>query len=72
MHKGDDIAAMLDSWLTGVLLNIGMRNSGQSGQDSKLIVGKGEFEFLRRMFCKDGVVRGYLHRSLPNAVATDY
>lgn len=72
MHKGDDIAAMLNSWLAGVLLNIGMRNSGQNGQDSKLIVGKGEFEFLRRMFCHDGKVRGYLHRSLPNAVATDY
>lgn len=23
------------------------------------------------MFCPDGVVRGYLHRSIPNAVSTD-
>lgn len=53
------------------MLNISMRVAGQNGQDSKLIVGRGEFEFLRRMFCRDGRVRGYLHRSIPNAVATD-
>lgn len=48
-----------------------MRLSGQNGQDTKLIVGRGEFEFLRRLFCEDGVVRGYLNRTIPNAVSTD-
>lgn len=72
MHKGDDIAIFTTSWIASVILNIGMRNAGQLGQDSKLIVGNGEFEFLRRMFCQDGKIRGYLHRTMPNAVGTDY
>lgn len=49
-----------------------MRAGGQNGQDSKLIVGHGEMEFLRRMFTKTGCIYGYLNRSIPNIVATDY
>lgn len=48
-----------------------MRCAGQDGADNKLIVGRGEFEFLRRMFCHDGVIRGYLNRSIPNVISTD-
>lgn len=31
MHKGDDIAVFTYSWISSVLLNIGMRNAGQLG-----------------------------------------
>lgn len=71
MHKGDDIAVFTSGWITSVVLNVLMRCTGQNGQDSKLIVGKGEFEFLRRMFCNDGVIRGYLMRAIPNLISTD-
>lgn len=71
LHKGDDIAALTSSWLVSVLLNVHMRLSGQNGQDTKLIVGNGEFEFLRRLFCEDGIIRGYINRTIPNAVSTD-
>lgn len=47
LHKGDDIALMLQDELSSILLLIMMRISGQNGQNSKLILGNGEFEFLR-------------------------
>lgn len=35
-------------------------------------MGDGEFEFLRQFYGNDGVIRGYLRRSIPNLVSTDY
>jgi len=53
-------------------LNVCCRNAGHLGQDSKLLTGVGCFEFLRMMHMEDGSARGYLNRSLPNLIITDF
>lgn len=30
-HKGDDVLALVDTWLETVILNVGMRNAGHIG-----------------------------------------
>jgi len=57
--------------LSIVAHNLAMRNAGHIGQDNKVLVGK-TLEFLRISYNGDGTLRGYLCRSIPNLVITDY
>lgn len=48
-----------------------LKMHGHEGQDLKVINGH-ELEFLRKMYLSDGSIKGYLNRSIPNLVATDF
>lgn len=41
------------------------------GNDKKLLSGEGEIEFLRKLTLNDGIIYGYLNRSIPNLVCKD-
>lgn len=70
-HKGDDIGAFAKDWRSTVALNVVMRIMGSIGQDNKILNSNGEIEFLRNMFYNDGVIRGYLNRTIPNLICKD-
>lgn len=53
-------------------MNIGMRVAGHEGKDTKMLLGHGTLEFLRIMHLEDGTMNGYLNRSIPNIVVTDF
>lgn len=40
-HKGDDIGALVDSWMTSVALNVIMAINGSEGKDEKILNGNG-------------------------------
>ena len=44
---------------------------GLVGQDIKMLIGEGEFEFLRNDYLSDGKIYGFLNRSIPNLVTSD-
>lgn len=70
-HKGDDIACFTTNWLTCAMLNVGMRVAGHKGSDLKLLIGRGEIEFLRNDYLNDGRIYGFINRSIPNLVSSD-
>lgn len=71
VHKGDDIASTTKSWLKAVLMNVGMRFAGHLGNDLKILIDHGSIEFLRNFTQKDGIMRGYLNRTIPNLICKD-
>lgn len=44
---------------------------GHVGNDLKILIDEGTIEFLRNLILNDGVMRGYLNRSIPNLVSKD-
>lgn len=46
-HKGDDIGAVTNNHLLNIVMNTAMAAHGHVGQDSKVLIGRGIFEFLR-------------------------
>lgn len=70
-HKGDDVKSHVDSWLDAVLMNVMCKVCGHTGSDMKILIDNGVIEFLRKMTLSDGIVRGFLKRSIPNIISKD-
>ncbi|UZH97800.1 RNA-dependent RNA polymerase [Phytophthora pluvialis RNA virus 1] len=69
--RGDDIWSTLRSAVYGPFLTDLMLVMGLAGQDSKILYGHGEGEFLRKDY-RDGLCRGFLLRTVPNAVSGEF
>jgi len=54
------------------MLNAMMKVHGQIGSDRKLLIGKSITEFLRITHMEDGSARGFINRSIPNLIVTDF
>lgn len=48
-----------------------MKAAGHKGSDLKVMIGKGEIEFLRNNYLDDGCIYGFLNRSIPNLISSD-
>nr|USL98315.1 RNA-dependent RNA polymerase [Phytophthora castaneae RNA virus 4] len=69
--RGDDIWSSLRNVVYGPFLTDLMLVMGLAGQDSKILYGLGEGEFLRKDY-RDGLCRGFLLRTVPNAVSGEF
>ena len=69
---GDDLNALIDSWLCGILMFYCAQEIGYVAQDLKVTLEAGRTQYLRIAYGRDRSLNGYLARAIARFTSTEW
>ncbi|CAL1152651.1 unnamed protein product [Cladocopium goreaui] len=69
---GDDVNALIDSWLCGILMFYCAQEIGYVAQDLKVTLEAGRTQYLRIAYGRDRSLNGYLARAIARFTSTEW